>query len=623
MGSSVTTTPAVEETAADDPSSSGGSGGVLNGSGLVTRADFTPAALVSVAFTVVAMALVLTRSSHHIELADQSLYLLMIDEPEAAIRSASGYHVLLAPLFDLVGESIVNFRILRAILDVGVDIALGFSLVRYLRSRSNSQLFETTPAAVTVVASITLGGFSSWIYAVNGFGYDQLGAIIFSLLVTVVLWIIGGAPAASKDSLLAALAGAIFSLALIVRWTAALASLGLFAWVLIDHLGMKKARSLLGAGMVGSIGAFALIHVALIDIVTLLGGLTAGTVDVSRDSHALSVLIGNYVEFLGKGLGAGIGVLIALAFALVTVRLRSSFGPALLFVLLVSGFVLVSVNIMFGLPQFIETNTLGTYLACTCSALILLRAKENSNGGESVGLTNGLALPVLLTALPILLAAGSLLPLFLTALPLVTLWVAGLWVLVPTVAPGRMTTVAMLVGAVLLSAIPWLVWQSLERPARTPFAEAPVLIERGRFEGLLVDESTQQFLHDLEDVRLQLDPDPTVLSFWVRPAVPFALGGTGLGFPWYSLVNAPNAAAVTISGACLDDGDTPTGDVVIVTEQRDPNEFGPIRGALLDCGIDFPNDFELMTTTSAPSQNFVDGVATDVELFVYVSEGDS
>ena len=98
--------------------------------------------------------------------------------------------------------------------------------------------------------------------------------------------------------------------------------------------------------------------------------------------------------------------------------------------------------------------------------------------------------------------------------------------------------------------------------------------------------------------------------------MPFALEGTGLGFPWYSLVNGPEAAAETISGACLEDGDTPTGDVVLVTESDDPASWGPIRQGLIDCGINFPEGFELVTTMVAPEPLSED----NIELSVYVRE---
>lgn len=604
---------ASEDEIADDASQARASGGLLRRSGLISAADFAPAAVLSTVFAVISLLLVLSRSRNYIELADQSLYLLMIDNPEAAIRSASGYHVLISPLFALVGESVIGLRRLRAVLDVGVDIALGLSILRYLRAKGNTALFDSNAAALTVVSTIVLGGFAAWIVAVNGFGYDQLGAMIFSLLVTVVVWIIGGEDAPSKNALLAALGGAIFSLALIVRWTAALASLVLFAWVLIEHLGTKKTLTLFGGGFVGMVGSFTILHVGLIDLTVLAAGLRDGTVDISRDSHSLSVLLDRYLEFFVLALTNSVGLIITCVFTLLLVRMRDRVRLAVFAALAIAGVVLVSVHTVFGVPRLLEGNIVGAFLVFSCTALILTQARENSTGKNARSIASNLALPVTLTALPLLLAAGTLIPPFVTALPLATLWVAALFVAIPQVRGEQMSAAVMLIGVVLLSAMPLLLWQNLQSPSRTTFAENPVEVERGRFAGLLVDETTQELLHDLEDLRGQLDPNPTVLSFWVRPVVPFALEGTGIGFPWYTVVNAPNAAAHTISGACLDDGATPTGQVVFVTEERDPAEFGPIREALRDCEIDFPVDFELVTTMQAPD---------DVELFVYLRDVD-
>lgn len=584
---------------------------LFNTSESLRQSDFELVAVVSVAFTVIAAYLVFSRSNYYIELADQSLYLLMTDNPRASIRSASGYHVILSPLFSLVGESVVNFRRLRAVIDIGVDIGLGLCLVRYLRSRGYAGLFDTTPAAVTVVSSITLAGFAAWIYAVNGFGYDQLGAMIFTLIVATVLWLISGQNAASTDAVVAAVGGGLFALALIVRWTAAFASLILCIWVLVEHLGMRKTATLLGAGAVGAVGAISVVHVAILDIGVVFGGIVSGTVDVSRESHSLGVLISEYTEWFVRGLAAGVGVVVGAVVGLVLLKVRHRFERSLLAALIVTGLIMFAVQTAYGLPHFLEAIVVGTFLGLTCAALVLSQLNENRRSDTPGWVGSGLALPATLAALPVLLAAGSLLPIFLTSLPLATLWVACMWVAVPNVRGERLRSVAIVICGVALSAMPVLVWQSLHSPARTPFAEQPVRVERGRYEGIYTDDVTQQLLHDLEDLRVQLDPNPTVLSFWVRPAVPFALGGTGLGFPWYTIVNAPNAGAQTISGACVEDGDTPTGDVVFVTEETNPAEFGPMRAALIDCGIDFPDGFELIDTMMAPD---------DVELFVYLRE---
>lgn len=611
MAGSILSKRASSEETKDDRSAEGTFVGLLNASKSLKESDFGLVAAVSVLYSVIASYLVFSRSNFYIELADQSLYLLMIDEPRASIRSASGYHVLLSPLFSAVGESVIDFRRLRAVLDIGVDIGLGLTLVRYLRSRDYSGLFDSTAAAVAVVSSVTLGGFASWIYAVNGFGYDQLGAMIFTVLVSLLLWIVSGEDSPSTAAVASAVAGAVFAMAIVVRWTAALASVFLIVWILVEHVGKRRAVTLLGAGAVGAVGAFGTVHVTILPLGVVFGGLRSGTIDVGRDSHSLSVLVSEYAEWLIRGFGAGVGLLVGSLAALLLLKVRDRVDSSLLAGLLTAGLIMFVVQTVYGLPHFVEAIVVGTFLGLMCGALVLARLQENRRA-SSAWWGSGLAFPVTLTALPVLLAAGSLLPLFLTSLPLATLWVAGLWIMVPTAKDERLRTIAMLFGAVLLSGMPLLVWQSLANPARTPFAERPVLVERGRYAGIYTDELTQQLLHDLEDLRVELDPNPTVLSFWVRPAVPFALEGTGIGFPWYSETNAPNAAAETISGACLEDGDIPTGDVVLVTEEANPAEWGPIHTALLDCGINFPVGFELIDTLVAPGS---------VELFVYLREG--
>lgn len=573
------------------------------------RAVACVATLAAVATTI----LVFGRAPYYIEPADQSLYLLMIDDPRAAIRSASGFHVLLAPLFTLVGDSVVGFRMLRAVLDIGVDVGLGVSLVRYLRWRSQSSLFTSTAASVAVVSTTTLAGFSVWTFAVNGFGYDQLGGIIFTLWASLVLWLVGQKLSPRRTAAIAVAIGFVLGLGAIVRWTAALAVGLLLAWILIERFGTFRALRLAGYVGAGVAGAWLFVHIAVFDLGTLIGGIVSGTSDVGRDTHSLPVLIDQYVVSLTVGVNRSIGIALAAALSFLALSNRERVPFAMPIVLVGSGLLVFGIHAVFGFETFLIGNSIGAVLGLTGVAVWLVYAHQTYRTNEPLGPRRNVALIATFVSLPVLLAAGSFIPIFLTALPLALLWVAGFWIAVPELTLPRLSAGVAIIGLVIVSSMPLAVWQGFQTPARTLATESPVEVERGRFQGLLVDTGTQQLLHDLEDLRLQLDPNPTVLSFWSRPIVPFALEGTGIGFPWYTL-SAPNATAETLSGACLDDGDSPTGDVVIVTEETDPREFGVIRNGLLDCGIDFPVDFDLVQTMRSPFGE---------ELSVFVREGEN
>lgn len=589
----------------------------------VSRSDLRWVAVLGTTFSAVAVTIVFFRSRYYIELADQSLYLLMIDEPRASIRSASGYHVLLAPLFDLVGASPIRFRWLRAVLDISADLILGLSLVRYLRWRSQTALFASTTAAVAVVSSVVLAGMAVWIYAVNGFGYDQLGGIVFTLWAALLLLLVGKPVSTQHTSWLATASGAVLLLGAIVRWTAATVVTGLLVWILTERFGWTRSRKLLGHALVGAVSCTLFVHFFIFDVPVLVNGIRSGTVDVSRDTHALPVLVGRGIDSLVRGIFGGVAIAIGVVAVYGVLATKRATPVVLLFGAIGTGAFVFTAQDWLGSTHSEEANTVGTLLALVSGLVWLAHARDlyqhrsrpqhTSQIELAAPAGRNLGLLATFISLPVLLAAGSFIPIFLTALPLAGLWVVALWVMLPEVSSVRLRNVGSLTLVVILSTMPWLVWQGFATPARTLTAETPVEVDRGRYEGLLVDEATQRLLHDLEDLRVELDPNPTVLSLWARPAVPFALEGTGLGFPWYK-PSAPNAAAETLSGACLDDGDIPTGDVVIVTQERELSEFAVIRDALLDCGIDFPAQFELVSRTEAP---------IDVELFVYLREANS
>ena len=540
-----------------------------------------------------------------IDVTDQALYLTMVDQPNAAIRSASGYHFLLAPLFSLLGESIVSWRLLRAALDVGVDVLFGVALVHYLRARHpNMWLTSSRPVAAGVVSLVVGAGFAAWISAPNGFGYNELGSILITLLAASLLYELTNPRLDLWRLSTAFLAGATFGSLLITRWTAAVAlGLGIASIVWMNN--DKRGRcAIFGTAASGAILSMAVAHLFIVDAFELLQGIEDGTSDVSRGTHARGRIFTTYWNSLRFGVRDTPIFLVSLATLLGVLRLHRT--RRISTVLTIGAFsAIVALTVLVdrasGTSRLFELNRWGVVLGLICMGLLAHQANQRFAGRvESHGLAH-LAAAAVLSAAPLVAALGTNNPIFVNGVILAPLWVgAAIMMLHQQSLPSRARNVCIAAVLMLVATVPILVYESLLHSPKRIWGEQNIEVTNGRFAGLRVDATTHQFFEDLEDVRGQLKPNPTVLSFWKRPAATFALGGKGIGFPWYSEF-ALDAAGATMEGACTD-GAIPQGQVVVVTEETNRAEFGPLAAALETCGILFPEQFRLVSKTIAPGE---------------------
>ncbi len=546
------------------------------------------------------------------DIADQALYLAMADRPEASIRFGSAYHVVLHPLFVLLGESVIAMRVLRLMLDTGVDVLFGASLVAYLRTRFPASIASTGWAAVAVIIGSTIVGFSSFIMATNGFGYDELGSIVLTLLGALLLRVGLRRESWVDMVLLGAAFGALVAVLVLTRWTAALATAPAFLVTVALHQRLRHTLVCIGASLVGALGVLVSIHLWVLDIGTVAGGIAGGMRDGRQGVYSTSELVNRYVDSLRFGLLDGLVFVALLGVVVFALRLRHAGRITNLLVAVIFFAALfgeLAIDKGRDDTRFMMLNSWGAVLGMGAALLWFGQAWHIRSSEETRSSLADAALTATLLIMPIVAAVGSFNPLFLTAAILSPLWVGAAIIVLhhlPSAPIVRLTGGAAL--ALLIGAVPPLAAEGMLFPNRV-WGQQDTLVEQGRFAGLYVDDLSHQFFTDLEAVRQQLEPDPTVISLWQRPAVLYALDGHGIGFPWYS-DETIEAGAATLTGACQEEGDVPTGQVVIVTEELDQSGLGIFDGALRSCGISFPEDFELLTELVA---------SDNVEVSVYVS----
>lgn len=557
--------------------------------------------VVASAITTIAVALAADRG---IDLTDESLYLTMTDQPLRSVRSPTGYHILLHPFFELVGSNVVRWRMLRAALDIGVDVFFGMSVVAFLRSTSPHDLLDHRHARVAVTAALTVIGFMSWSWAPNGFGYNEAASILHVAIAAVLLRLaIPQAGPQVQHLLYGSWLGGLLVLLTVTRWMAAAAAIAGIALVLA-MMRDRKPWSVVLSAFVGAVAMLVAIDVAVVDLGILARGMSDGTADVAAGPHGGLGQIVGYLELIWVGVSSAFGLIVAVGLVFLSFRAhRAGQINARMCVGLVTAalFINLLLDRAFGFGTVFSVNSWGTVFAILCVVILLREAVLASKDSPRDHL-NGLAIPALLIMFPVTAAAGTINPLFMVSVAAAPLWLAGVAMLLlrrPLAGHAAVLAVSLLV--VLVGVAPLSAIRGLHlAPYRVDGAQDRE-VAAGRLAGVQTTAATAVLLDELEAIRVGLEPDPTVITFWALPIVPFALDGHGLGFPWYQS-DLLEVTAASIAGSCEDNG-APTGQVVVVIPPQDLDALGPIDEALRSCDISFPQDFTKVSslTTSDPA----------------------
>ncbi len=558
-------------------------------------------------------------------LADQSLFLVMTDEPELSRRSASGYHFLLHPLFELVGKSIVPFRFLRAAIDIATDVVFGAALVSYLRARNPLSKLHGTLEASGLVAGITIVGFVSWSWSANGFGYNELGSIFAMLIAATLLMIVRDAGRLERSTFaFAGILGALLVGFAIVRWTGAVLVLFGCTVIVLNTHGFRNSLRLALRTLLGATVAAVIVHWGISDLGELVSGIQSGMVDIRRGAHSIDFILGRYATSVKNGSALGVLSVAAISLvALVATRWQSGRARSLSVALaaaLAMGWAFAADRPITGNRSWSINATSFSLAVVSLFLLCVHVVKIHKQSGLRAGL-DSMLMPAMFLAIPIAVFAGTDVFIFIHLILLAPLWIAAIVMILSSnsIGSGRIrslgyASIFVLGGACALFGVEVL----LHLDSLAPRDES-ALIEQGRLEGLVVGEDKHLLFSELESIRTDLRPNPTVISLWNRPAVVYALGGHGIGFPWYS-PNGIESAVATVEGACREDGFVPASDVVLVLQEVESEQFGRLDRALEACGIDFPADFDHVTSLVAPGHQIVDRVPLEIlDLEVYVS----
>ena len=563
-------------------------------------------------------------ASRGVDFTDEGIYLVSYRYYRNPEMVYNGAPAIFGPLFHLVGYSVVSLRRVKIILLVLCGLGLGWATAGFVRRRTTT---TSSVAAITRDVAITgfvaIGGFTMYTWLPQSPGFNDLSVLCAMALAATILPVIDGMSSGRRWLLGAA--GAVVAVAFINKWPAGLCMIVVVALALILALGWRDAGRAIGWAGAGFVLACVLLAVVSGPFFERLRELRSTSEQLSdslpiwnsylvpywRDLVAVAGQVGAKV-WLILALGVGLAVVVPARRAMV---LGAMLAGAVLLALKASwhaGYFRGG-DVNAGLSQVALPMLLAlagvVWLIARVAASLPIRAGDD-NIGEPVGgapdfqssRTGGAAL-ALLIGLAGAQAVGTLNPPLFIAVSSGSLCAA-----VIVIVAGRSVTIwrpAIVPVAALILVLPLLtermvlsgLWQRPYRLATNLYAQTENLDGVIGYDGLSTDSGTAQLLHDLSAIaqRRGLAGHPG-LSVSNSPGYTLALGLTQPPADLFisSIEYIPDNADIydaRFRTACSRGLISPDNPPVILTAGA--SAPADISSLLAECGIIFPDDFEL------------------------------
>ena len=176
--------------------------------------------------------------------SDEAWVLSLVDSRRITYAEPWAYHYVLHPLWSLVGEKVIAFRILRVIGYVASAIFLAYAGEKFLRFLSSAFPVKTYRAFLGLFA--VLGASWAWIWAPQTLGYNEVSGFLGVTVAALVLLLVATNQSSKPKKYLFAIG---FILALIAPFkypsTFALSALVFFLIIGLTSLKGRRLKSLL------------------------------------------------------------------------------------------------------------------------------------------------------------------------------------------------------------------------------------------------------------------------------------------------------------------------------------------------------------------------------------------
>jgi len=584
----------------------------------VFRVGFvTTAALAAIAF-----GLILATLNRGFDWTDEGFVYAMISSNRVAEGEVWGFQHILHPLFALLGDSVLAFRILRLVGYVALSVVLVFGARRIAR-RLGILLSRGQWLFILLFAQV--GTFAAWGYPPRYLGYNevaswlaQAGAVLILVLLTDVLvapdraqWRTAGmwfglGVIIAVITVVKITSGAVFGVLVLA---AVLVPTSSFAWW--KRLLTVAAGGVLGIGVVWALG-FPLVGY----LRSAYHLLTDSSAQAASD-HSLAAMIPTYLESARLTLWyVSLPVALVAVVTLVLFRSRSGDGSgvgaeqARQSSLLTRGLwtlAVVAVVTVYAIPAGLAWNQIGVavaFLGGSGFAILVILGDRLVVGADPAPRRRAVIIvaAVIVALTPFISAVGTNNAIMGSTVFSATTWavlfgfaLCAMW----TALPGRRggAGIPLMLGASAMAIfVVFVVNDVFMTPYRTvPYFQQHDVVDEGPLRGLrLTAEEAElaDWLAQAAEAESAVDAPAVAIS---APGALLAFNQSGWANPWVDAMWPVSFASV--ARAC-EDG-TPDGLLVLQpdSETTESASYQGFVGALASCGIDFPEDFEEIAHT--------------------------
>ena len=590
--------------------------------------------VLAVAVVTVAMLRVIAASGRGFDSSDEGLYLALIQAPRSYLRSVTGFHYLVHPLWVLVGKDVGRLRVVKALFLVAVHGWFARSLLAWMHDRAilRGQPGPSRLFGIVAGGSIIVAGFGAYTWAPQSFSYNDVASFLTIAIVSVTLDIVrktwsSGAIRASGAAL-----GVFGFCLLIAKWSSGLAIGGVTAVVVLPTIwAYKRTIEFLVSIVVGALAGAICFQLFVANLASVIRGTLGANRDVVVGGRSFSSLFRMYRDTANVTFGFTLKWMGWLAFFPVvcflierTWRKRAAHPGSItpadgLAAATVVIFVVVVVHnrLTLGSDYHVENVArlgaswlvlIGVFLVTALLATSVDRLTRDGAAGHDRP-SWGEHSPFLLFALaPVLTAVGTGNPIMFNTIFVIATWVALFVVVVDAGPPGQRATRTIGTGVLVALSVVVLsqARDGLERaPYRllTPLSQQSVRLGgTGPLRALRFDIASATYWRTMEtSLRSAGVADGgTVIPYYENSGTLVLVNALGPGTGWigggWSAADLPSAAK-NVTEYCRVARPQRLAIVLRSSVALPP----PLSEALAGCGVKYPSEFTTVASVFNPS----------------------
>ena len=544
---------------------------------------------------------------------DESFIMSMTASDRIAVGEPWGFQHLLNPLYRLTGESVLAFRVLRLVGYVAVSAA-----VVLLASAALHRIGVTIGRAgwALVVVFSQVGTFIAWSYPPRYLSHNELASWFSQVGVALILLSLAwGTSHADRRSAKAMWTiwltlGATTTVLVFAKVTSGVAFAAVLAVVLlVPNNQLRLWQRVVGAAGGGG-GALLLLWLLGAPIGPFFRNVIAVATDGSAQAafgHPLSALVPYYIDSMLTTWNVVLTALVLFTLSMAPLLRRVQMDPSRTRLggwdRLVWIFAALLAVTLVALPRadpWLYAGYLAVFMGAAALIGFALACGDDdamSGSGFRRVATVVVAGGALVSA-PVIASVGTNVALAGHFMFSATLWATALGIALVLLGEGarRLGTPARAVPALIALVLVLLATAGVEKSARQPYRmealesqQTPTSVPELR--GLLLTESEAEWIDWVAEAGESLGADGVPAIAISSPGALYAFNHSGYANPWTDAMWPASFSALQV--ACAE----PPPDLFVLqpgtSNPDDPSTVGTVA-SLAACGINFPNDFEMV-----------------------------